>query len=62
MNLKKESGQWREETTLDNVENSMNRSFGETEDIVLLAEESGESLGCVLLHDESANSFRTCLV
>ncbi len=50
MDVKKASGQWREETTLDNVEGSMNRNFGDTDDIVLIAEENGETRGWLLIH------------
>ena len=55
MHVKKASGEWREETAIDNVENSMNRSFGETDDIIILAEDGGELLGCVLLHLKEGN-------
>jgi hypothetical protein len=37
MEVKKTSGQWREETTLDNVENSMNRGFADTNDLLILS-------------------------
>lgn len=55
MEVKKASGQWREETTLDNVEDSMNRNFADTDDIALIAEENGEPLGCLLLHLKEGN-------
>jgi hypothetical protein len=37
MEVKKTSGQWREETTLDNVENSTNRGFADTNDLLILS-------------------------
>ena len=37
MEVKKASGQWRGETTLDNVENSMNRDFADTNDRLMLS-------------------------
>ena len=37
MEVKKASGQWREETTLDNVENSMIRDFADTNDLLILS-------------------------
>lgn len=52
MNVKKDSGQWREETHLDNVEMSMNRNFADTEDIVLIAQENEEPLGFLMLHQK----------
>ncbi|MFX1482541.1 MAG: GNAT family N-acetyltransferase [Promethearchaeota archaeon] len=55
MEVKKASGQWQEETTLDNVENSMNLSFANTDDIVVIAEENRELLGCLLLHLKEEN-------
>jgi ribosomal protein S18 acetylase RimI-like enzyme len=47
---KQAAGTWRDETTLDHVENTMSRTFANSNDIVLLAEDSGEILGCAILH------------
>ncbi len=50
LKAKQASGVWRSETTLDHVENAMKRSFADTADIVVLAEEKGVPVGCLVLH------------
>lgn len=55
LDVKQISGQWRTETTLDYVEDSMMRNFADTNDIVTIAEENSEQIGCLILHLKEGN-------